>query len=483
MGVCHGVCGHRQRKLNPRRGGGGGTFPQLPSSSSTDSQRPGHTCTSHTQSTPQPTQPLPQALPPRRSSLLHLVAPEPATPRSPSNSSLSLDAKLCSSAPSWTRSLTPGPPRRPPLLPPLLPCAANASSIDPLTHTRTSPVASSPPPSLGPAQPVRKRQLGFSLASSSAAFAFSPIPAQPSHDSSAFSSASESPSVPPLQGFASAAQVLQKQREPKNRGLADFSNGGNDDDEPRSIFQTANQGRKRQQVEEQQLASAKAAGDAGELQHAFEVTVIGLQYYEAVADRLKSSSRFNLLREPKNEHDENAIAVFLVPAADDGKDDEEGPGTKVGYVERKQAYRLAEFLDEPDDDTMAYNTEICAFARCIRVVDVQMLRAGLGEGSGDNGVDEKEQHDDYAATASTPKVLKLCVKVYVSDRRRDAWHALQQAFPSSMVRTQDAKDEQEEEERVARAQQARNLQAMENVMSSSSWASASLQGLRVLSVC
>jgi len=286
-----------------------------------------------------------------------------------------------------------------------------------------------------------------------------------------------------LQDFASAAQVLQKQRELRKRGLADFSNGGNDDDEPRSIFQTANQGRKRQQVEEQQLASAKAAGDAGELQHAFEVTVIGLQYYEAVVDRLKSSSRFNLLREPKNEHDENAIAVFLVPAADDGQDDEEGPGTKVGYVERKQAYRLAEFLDEPDDDTMAYNTEICAFARCIRVVDVQMLRAGLGEGSGDNGVDEKEQHDDYAATASTPNVLKLCVKIYVSDRRRDAWHALQQAFPSSMVRTQDAKDEQEEEERVARAQQARNLQAMENVMSSSSWASASLQGLRVLSVC
>jgi len=77
---------HRQRKLNPEKGEEGG-FPQLPSSSYdevlADSQRPGHICTSHTLSTPQPTQPLPQAPRPRPSSPLHLVPPEPAPPRSP----------------------------------------------------------------------------------------------------------------------------------------------------------------------------------------------------------------------------------------------------------------------------------------------------------------------------------------------------------------------------------------------------------------
>jgi hypothetical protein len=163
----------------------------------------------------------------------------------------------------------------------------------------------------------------------------------------------------------------------------------------------------------------------------------------------------------------------------------------VGYVERKQAFRLAELLDEPDDDTMAFNTEICSFARCIRVVDVQVL-AELGEEKGRetmdaNGIDEKERHDGQAAMSTVSKALKLLVKVYVSDRRRDVWHALQQAFPSSLMSAQDAQDAQEtrraqEEERVARAQQARNLQALENVLSSSSSTSASSQGLRVLSL-
>lgn len=240
--------------------------------------------------------------------------------------------------------------------------------------------------------------------------------------------------------------------------------------------------------QEQQLGPAKAAKDLQQHNHSFEVTVVGLQYHEAVADLLKSSSRFILLREPENEHDENAIAVFLVPGEDgSGQDDEAGPRAKVWYVERKQAYRLAELLDEPEDDTMAYNTETCAFASCIRVVDVQVLRAGLEEGNGDYEVDEKKHYDSHAATSTIPKALKLLVKVYVSDRRRDVLHALQQGFPSSLMVAQDVHDAQEtrraqEEERVARAQQTWNLQALENVMSSSSLASASPLSLRVLSL-
>jgi len=214
---------------------------------------------------------------------------------------------------STTTATTPTPPH-PPSSPPLPPSAAKAASVDPLATT--SPVVTSPSPSPAPAPPARKPQLGFSLAPSSAAFAFSPIPAQPTHDSNAFSSAPEPPSIPPLKGFASAAQALQKQREPKKRGLADFNNGGGDD-EPRSFFQTANQGRKRQQVQEQQLGPAKAVGGASDLHYAFEVTAIGLQYYKGVAALLAPSSRFALLREPENEHDEDGkIAVFLLPERD-----------------------------------------------------------------------------------------------------------------------------------------------------------------------
>lgn len=471
-------------------------FPHLPDLHTTTS----YICATHTQSIHPTTNTATATTTTPLSVSKYLVAPElraklpPPSPIRPCHlpeltaiMDPSTDNVTTSSA---TTTAAPTPPQAPssPFLPP---SAAKAACVDPLT--RTSPVVNSPSPSPAPIPPARKPQLGFSLASSSAAFALSPIPAQPTHESSAFSLASESPSVPPLQGFASAAQILQKQREPEKRGIADFSSGGSDD-EPSSFFQTANQGRKRQQVQEQQLGPAKAARGASDLQghnHAFEVTVIGLQYYEAAAGLLSSSSRFVLLREPENEHDESAIAVFLLP---EREDDEAGSEVKVGYVKRKQAFRLAELLDEPDDDALllAFNTEICAFARCIRVLDVQVL-AGLGGGNGELGpdegretmdayeVDEKECHDGQAMPSTIPKALKLLVRVCVSDRRLDVWHALQQAFPSSLMSAQDVQDEQEtrraqEEERIARAQQARNLQALENVMSSSS------QGLRVLSL-
>lgn len=246
------------------------------------------------------------------------------------------------------------------------------------------------------------------------------------------------------------------------REVTECINGGGDD-EPRPIFETANQGHKRQQVHQgQRFGTAGIEKGTDNRILAFEVTVVGLQHHEAAGELLPSSyavhPRLYLRREPENEHDENAIAVIMLPASSH-QDDEGGTRSKVGYIERKQAYLLAPLLDETDDEAVTLHSETCAFPPCIRVVDVKILLAMPGKTCDDNARenDREGPYRGIATPTAVPKSLKLGVTVHVS--RQDVWHALQQAFPSYVMRSKEAVCEQDEGE-IARAQQARNLQAL-----------------------
>ena len=70
-------------------------------------------------------------------------------------------------------------------------------------------------------------------------------------------------------------------------------------------------------------------------------SIVGMNYIktEAVVAALQPGHAVMLVREPTNEHDPNAVAVWV-------------DGRRVGYVPKKQNVALAQFIDQAGADTI-----------------------------------------------------------------------------------------------------------------------------------
>lgn len=78
-------------------------------------------------------------------------------------------------------------------------------------------------------------------------------------------------------------------------------------------------------------------------------SIVGMNYIktEDIVAALKPGTAVILIRDPGNEHDKNAIAVWAEVQGADYR--------KVGYIPKKQNFVLAQFIDQNGVGSMAFD--------------------------------------------------------------------------------------------------------------------------------
>jgi hypothetical protein len=90
-------------------------------------------------------------------------------------------------------------------------------------------------------------------------------------------------------------------------------------------------------------------------------SIVGMNYIktEEIVAALKGGEPVTLVREPNNEHDKNAVAVWF-------------DGQRVGYIPKKQNLVLAQFIDQQPSRKMAMDTS--AFEP-VKSIDATFVRS------------------------------------------------------------------------------------------------------------
>lgn len=92
-------------------------------------------------------------------------------------------------------------------------------------------------------------------------------------------------------------------------------------------------------------------------------SIVGMNYIktEDIVAALKPGAAITLVREPNNEHDKNAVAVWA-------------NGQRVGYIPKKQNLVLAQFIDQQPIRSMAFDSGT-GFKTDVRAVDAKFVRS------------------------------------------------------------------------------------------------------------